>query len=130
MPSASFSGSNTGVSVRIQGQLELLGLWGSIERRCGISPGVGAVPSVCLGRVWHTYAQGLGKSGEDFRGRLQLPFPFLSGWLLLSSQERKVKGGQWFLPLPKYTITRMGLNYNSSIEVTINNNIAGFVLIY
>lgn len=27
-------------------------------------------------------------------------------------------------------ITRMGLNYNSSIEVTINNNIAGFVLIY
>lgn len=82
---------------RTQGQLELLGSGDSIERRSGIPPGVGAVLSVvCLGRVWHTYAQGLCKSGEDFSGCLQLPFPFLSSRLLLSSQERKVTADSGF----------------------------------
>lgn len=44
----------------------------------------------------------------------------------------------FFFPLKKErsrrtvvsAITQMGLNYNSSIEITINNNIADFVLIY
>lgn len=88
------------MSVRTQGQLELLGLGDSIKGRCGIPPGVGAVLSVCLGRVWHTYAQGLGKSEEDLRGRLQLPFPFLSSRLLLSSQERKVTVDSGFYHYP------------------------------